>query len=646
MLLCAALMVGASAAATPRSRLVVAPKVTPAGVWGEAEEVPGTASLNAGGSASVDDLSCGAAGNCSTGGYYEDVSDHRQAFVANEVHNAWGEAEEIPGTASLNAGGSASVDSLSCSSGGNCSAGGSYTDGSSNRQAFVANEKGGTWDNAEEVPGTSALNGGGDADVDALSCSSAGNCGAGGSYKDASNHGQAFVVMEKSGVWGKAEEVPATQALNAGGDAEVYSVSCRSSGNCSAGGYYENASGNQQAFVVNQTGGVWGRAEEVPGTASLNAGGDAVVYSVSCSSAGNCAAGGYYRDASSRTQGLIVNEKSGTWAKAEEVPGTAALNAGGEGAVNSLSCSSGGNCTAGGYYADGSDKTQALVVKETGGVWLKAEEVPGTASLNTGGGAEVYAVSCSSADNCAAGGFYHDVSKYYQAFVVNKTGGAWGKAEEVPGTASLNTGGDADVFSLSCSSGGNCSAGGVYDGTSDHTQAFVATYSPRPIVAELSPDKGPATGGTTVTITGSGLLGVTAVHFGTHPARIDKVLSATEVKVTSPRGTGAIVVNVTTPGGTSAKTKAAQYAYFPLPVVTKLSPDHGPRSGGTTVTITGTNLLGATAVHFGTHPARIDRVLSATEIKVTSPKGTGVVAVTVTTPGGTSAKTKADRFTY
>ena len=182
--------------------------------------------------------------------------------------------------------------------------------------------------------------------------------------------------------------------------------------------------------------------------------------------------------------------------------------------------------------------------------------------------------------------------------------------------------------------------------TSDHTQAFVTTYSPRPIVAELSPDKGPATGGTTVTITGSGLLGLTAVHFGTHLARIDKVLSATEVKVTSPRGTGAIVVNVTTPGGTSAKTKAAQYAYFPLPGVTKLSPDHGRRSGGTTVTITGTNLLGATAVHFGYHLARIDRVLSATAIKVTSPKGTGVVAVTVTTPGGMSAKTKADRFTY
>ena len=40
--------------------------------------------------------------------------------------------------------------------------------------------------------------------------------------------------------------------------------------------------------------GVWGKAIEVPGLAALNTGGDAVVNSVSCVSAGSCAAGGYY----------------------------------------------------------------------------------------------------------------------------------------------------------------------------------------------------------------------------------------------------------------------------------------------------------------------------------------------------------------
>jgi hypothetical protein len=64
------------------------------------------------------------------------------------------------------------------------------------------------------------------------------------------------------------------------------------------------------------------------------------------------------------------------------------------------------------------------------------------------------------------------------------------------------------------------------------------------------------------------------------------------------------------------------------------------------VTITGTNLAGATAVHFGRALAKIDKIVSGGKIKVTSPKGSGTVNVTVTTGGGTSAKTTADLYTY
>jgi hypothetical protein len=73
--------------------------------------------------------------------------------------------------------------------------------------------------------------------------------------------------------------------LNIGG-AAVYSVSCASAGNCSAGGDYVDGSGNIQAFVVSQVNGIWGTAEEVPGTAALNAGGGAAVNSVSCPAGG------------------------------------------------------------------------------------------------------------------------------------------------------------------------------------------------------------------------------------------------------------------------------------------------------------------------------------------------------------------------
>src|SRR5215469_3818735 len=94
--------------------------------------------------------------------------------------------------------------------------------------------------------------------------------------------------------------------------------------------------------------------------------------------------------------------------------------------------------------------------------WGKAEEVPGTATLNKGGSAAIYSVSCASAGNCSAGGEYASNSKHLQAFVVSQVKGTWGKAVEVPGTATLNTGSIAQVNSVSCASAGNCSAGGEY----------------------------------------------------------------------------------------------------------------------------------------------------------------------------------------
>src|SRR5215471_18784073 len=94
--------------------------------------------------------------------------------------------------------------------------------------------------------------------------------------------------------WGKAIEVPGLAALNAGGTALVVSVSCASAGGCTAGGYYQGGHYHGQAFVVSQRRGRWGTAIEVPGTGAVTPAGNARVVSVSCASAGNCTAGGFY----------------------------------------------------------------------------------------------------------------------------------------------------------------------------------------------------------------------------------------------------------------------------------------------------------------------------------------------------------------
>jgi len=81
------------------------------------------------------------------------------------------------------------------------------------------------------------------------------------------------------------------------------------------------------------------------------------------------------------------------------------------------------------------------------------------------------------------------------------------------------------------------------------------------------------------------------------------------------------------------------------PTVTGISPTNGSTLGGTSVSITGSNLTGATAVMFGATSASIT-ANTATSITATSPAGTGTVDVKVTTPGGTSATSTNDQFTY
>jgi serine/threonine protein kinase len=189
-----------------------------------------------------------------------------------------------------------------------------------------------------------------------------------------------------------------------------------------------------------------------------------------------------------------------------------------------------------------------------------------------------------------------------------------------------------------------------------------------PAVIGVSPDGGTDLGGTTVTITGTGLNHATLVTFGGVAGRII-AKSDTQITVASPpstgtasitvttaaittdsgtriTGTGTVDIIVMTPTGASRLTAADHYTFAaPQPAVTGVSPDSGGTTGGTTVSITGTGLAGATAVRFGGAAGRITAD-SNTQITVTSPPGTGTVPVTVTTQAGTSQTTAVGHYTY
>ncbi|WP_314175690.1 IPT/TIG domain-containing protein [Streptomyces winkii] len=160
------------------------------------------------------------------------------------------------------------------------------------------------------------------------------------------------------------------------------------------------------------------------------------------------------------------------------------------------------------------------------------------------------------------------------------------------------------------------------------------TYLAAPVITGLNPGQGPPSGGNQVVVSGTGLAGATAVHFGAVSADFADV-SDTQLTATAPPGQGAVPVSVVTAAGTS---NSVTYAYTTAaaPTLADLNPHYGPTGGGNAVVITGTDLAGTTAVHFGAEAATGIDVQGDAQITVTAPAGTATVQVTVTTPAGTS----------
>lgn len=172
-----------------------------------------------------------------------------------------------------------------------------------------------------------------------------------------------------------------------------------------------------------------------------------------------------------------------------------------------------------------------------------------------------------------------------------------------------------------------------------------------PTVTSISPTGGPVTGGTVVTITGTNFVQGATVSFGPgYLASSVIVLGSTSITCVAPaHPAGVVDVTVTTPAGTSSTAGTANDFSYGLPTVTALSPTGGPTSGGTAVTITGTNFVSGATVNFGSgYPATNVNVVNSTTITCVTPAHpVGVAEVTVTTPAGTSSTAgTANDFSY
>ncbi len=161
--------------------------------------------------------------------------------------------------------------------------------------------------------------------------------------------------------------------------------------------------------------------------------------------------------------------------------------------------------------------------------------------------------------------------------------------------------------------------------------ATTLSYIAAPAITGVTPPAGSIAGGTQVTLSGSNLTGATVAVAGT-AARIVSQSATSVVFVTPAHSAAATSVTVTTPGGSAS----APFTYMAGPAISTEAPLSGPAGGGTQVTLTGTNLTGAT-VSFGTVSAHVVSTSPTSVTFVIPPESAGVRPVTVTTVVGSTA---------
>lgn len=416
-------------------------------------------------------VSCSAPGDCAIGG----LVDGGRAFVATKAGGIWLAPQEVAG---IPVGETVRrTTAVSCSAAGECVAAGDVGHPCDDyycyeTHAFVTVQTGGIWSNASTLPGLEDLNTGRDSRITSVSCSSPGNCMVGGYYNTlpiGTGRALPFVASMVNGVWSNATTIPGigpgVSKFGLDVPKMTVSVSCPSDGNCIVGGFHNTVfepAAEKQGFVATRSGGTWTTvliSDLLAPGASPRV--DATVTSVSCASATDCTAVGKYA-VNGGYQGFIATLSGGNWT-ATPVPGLAALNAGNDATVTSVSCSASGTCALGGSYLAGQAQ-HAFVAARTSGAWSDAIPVPGLIPMNTRGMGSVTAVSCSPAGDCTVTGLFEfqapGVPDPSRATFFSSIDGGGTPPSSTSTTTTIDGSGSSDG-----STDGSGSSGGTTDGS-------------------------------------------------------------------------------------------------------------------------------------------------------------------------------------
>jgi hypothetical protein len=171
----------------------------------------------------------------------------------------------------------------------------------------------------------------------------------------------------------------------------------------------------------------------------------------------------------------------------------------------------------------------------------------------------------------------------------------------------------------------------------NHVSAPARTHiiGPGPVVSAISPNQGPAAGGTPVTISGSAFQTGAVVRFGSTLATNIVVVSPDTITCTTPPGTaGPANIFITNPDGGNYALPGG-FFYVPTLVLTSVDPISAPV--GATVTVTGAGMQNGLVLTVG-GMAVTPLLLTPVELTFANPPGLPCdTALTVMNPDGQTA---------
>jgi hypothetical protein len=415
---------------------------------------------------------CPAAGYCAGVGYYTDEGGNQEAMAATRIGGSWGQAVEIalPAGAARSgqkAGFGFAAPSVACTEPSDCVAVGNYMNEGGSEEAMIVTETGGVWGTASEIKPPANAAGDPEAALASVACPVAGSCVARGEYSNEHGDREAMVVDETGGVWSPASDVklPANSQSDYL-ESHLGAVACPAAGSCVGIGEYHDAStGTEEAMVVTETGGTWAQASQIGLPANAGEQPESRLDSVVCVPSGPCLADGSYTDRSGDREAMVTEETGGVWGPASEIqaPSNVAVSSEiGFGYVRaSIACASTGSCVIAAQYTDDSGAGEAMVADETGGVWGPAREIAAPANAASKPEVTVYP-ACPASGACVLVGAYLDAEEHAEAMVAEGIDGAWGQERKIAAPENAAANPHMIFGEVQCPAVGSCVAFGQY----------------------------------------------------------------------------------------------------------------------------------------------------------------------------------------